>query len=85
MAATDGVITPAERNLLRQFADAYKFNASALYRMAYAIAKKVDMPEVEFIDYAEPKGRQFEDFVVSLCSDKSRFKLLAWRGDKISG
>lgn len=85
MAATDGVISPRERKLLKEFADTYGFNVTALYRMAYAIANKVDMPEVEFIDYAEQKGRQFEDFVVSLCSDKSRFKLLAWRGDKISG
>ena len=85
MAATDGVVSPRERKLLKEFADTYGFNVSALYRMAYAIANKVDMPEVEFIDYAEQKGRQFEDFVVSLCSDKSRFKLLAWRGDKISG
>lgn len=85
MAATDGVISPAERKLLRAFADSYGFNVNALYRMAYAIANKVEMREVEFIDYAEQKGQMFEEFIVSLCSDKSRFKLLAWRGDKISG
>lgn len=85
MAATDGVVSPRERKLLKEFANTYGFNVTALYRMAYAIANKVEMPEVEFIDYAEQKGRQFEDFVVALCSDKSRFKLLAWRGDKISG
>ncbi|MDE5970088.1 MAG: hypothetical protein K2G74_04575 [Muribaculaceae bacterium] len=85
MAATDGVVSHNEREILREFAETYDFNVTALYRMAYAIANRVEMPEVEFIDYAEQKGRLFEDFVVSLCTDKSRFKLIAWRGDKISG
>lgn len=53
--------------------------------MAYAMAGKVELPEVAQVGPAELKGRRFEDFVVSLCSDKSRFKLLAWRGDKIVG
>ncbi|MDE5857525.1 MAG: hypothetical protein K2H32_04120 [Muribaculaceae bacterium] len=85
MAAADGVVSHNEREILREFADTYGFNVAALYRMAYAIANQVEMPEVEFIDYAGQKGRLFEDFVVSLCADKSRFKLIAWRGDKISG
>lgn len=45
----------------------------------------IEKQEVEIADPNEIKGRQFEQFVVSLCSDKSRFNLLAWRGDKISG
>lgn len=53
--------------------------------MAYAMAGKVELPEVEHVVRAELKGRQFEEFVVSLCSDKTRFRLLAWRGDKIAG
>lgn len=85
MAATDGVVTPGERNMLKKFAQTYDINVSALYKMAYAIANMVVFPEVEFIGYAGMKGRKFEDFVVSLYADKSRFKLLAWRGDKISG
>lgn len=84
MAATDGVISPSERKLLKEFALHFDLDPTSLYRMAHAIAKNVEVPEVEAVNIQEMKGRQFEDFVVSLCSDKSRFKLLAWRGDKIS-
>ncbi|MDE6199412.1 MAG: hypothetical protein K2G06_06175 [Muribaculaceae bacterium] len=53
--------------------------------MAFAIANNIDVPEVKFVSRTEMVGRMFEDFVVSLCSDKSRFRLLAWRGDKTNG
>ena len=43
------------------------------------------LPEVELVSANESKGRRFEEFVVSLISDKSLFKLLAWRSDKIVG
>lgn len=85
MAASDGVISPSERALLKEFAKTYGIDGTKIIRMAYAIAAKVEMPEVEQISHSELKGRQFEQFVVSLCADKSRFKLLAWRSDKISG
>ncbi|MDE5820975.1 MAG: hypothetical protein K2H50_09170 [Paramuribaculum sp.] len=85
MAAADGVVSPNERKILREFAETYDFNVSALYRMAYAIAHDIEIPEVEIVKYSEQKGRLFEEFVVSLCADKDRFQLLAWRGDKISG
>lgn len=85
MAAMDGVVSPNERKLIKDFTDTYGIEAKSLYRMAFAIANNVDVPEVEFISRPEMVGRMFEDFVVSLCSDKSRFKLLAWRGDKING
>lgn len=85
MAAADGVISAAERQLLKGFAEDNGVDGGRLIRMAYAMAGKVELPEVAQVGPAELKGRQFEDFVVSLCSDKSRFKLLAWRGDKIVG
>lgn len=85
MASADGVISSSERHLLKDFAEANDIDSGKLIRMAYAMVSKVDLPEVEQVDPAEMKGRQFEDFVVSLCSDKSRFKLMAWRGDKIVG
>lgn len=85
MAATDGFVSPNERKLIREFADTYGIEVKSIYRMAYAIANNVDVPEVEFVTRCEKMGRMFEDYVVSLCSDKSRFKLIAWRGDKING
>ena len=85
MAATDGIITTSERTLLKDFADTYGLDSTKLLRMAYAIANKVELPEVENVSKSEMKGRQFEEFVVSLCSVKSRFTLLAWRSDKIIG
>lgn len=85
MAATDGVVTASERKILKEFAKHFDLDPAYLYRMTYALTKNIDTPEVEAVNAREMKGRQFEEFVVSLCSDKTRFKLLAWRGDKISG
>lgn len=82
MAATDGVVTPAERMLLKEFAEAHDIVPNTLLRMAYAIANKVDVPEVEFITQSEMKGRLFEKFVVQLTSDSSRFTRLNWSSDK---
>lgn len=83
MASVDGVVSPRERQILKEFADAYGLDVKYLYRYAFAIANEVAEPEVEYLNPSECKGRKFEEFVVSLCSDKSRFRLLAWRGDKI--
>lgn len=85
MAASDGFVSPKERKLLKNFADTYGIEAKSIYNMAFAIANNIDVPEVKFVSRTEMVGRMFEDFVVSLCSDKSRFRLLAWRGDKING
>lgn len=85
MASTDGVVSSSERKVLKDFAKAYGLDSNKLYRMAYAFANDIDYPEVEEVSISEIKGRRFEEFVVSLCSDKTRFKLLAWRSDKIVG
>ena len=82
MAAKDGVVSSNERKLLKEFADKYELDPKSLYRMAHAAAKDVEIPEVELISSSKWKGRKFEEFVVSLCSDKSCFTLLSWRSDK---
>lgn len=84
VAASDGAITPSERKVLSEFAKAYGLDPAKIIRLAYGLSNDFEQ-EVEVADPKEIKGRQFEQFVVSLCSDNSRFKLLAWRGDKISG
>ena len=84
MAAKDGVISANERRLLREFAEEYEIDANYLYRLAYAQVDENEQ-EVELIGSNEIKGRRFEEFVVSLLDDKKRYKLLAWRSDKISG
>ena len=84
MAAKDGVISKNERRLLKDFANEYSLDANKLYRLAYALTKDTQQ-EVELASANEIKGRRFEEFVVSLVADKSRFKLLAWRSDKIFG
>lgn len=84
VAASDGAITPSERKVLSEFAKTYGLDPTKIIRLAYGLSNDFEQ-EVEVADPNEIKGRQFEQFVVSLCSDKSRFKLLAWRGDKISG
>ena len=83
-AAADGVISPSEIKVLSEFAKAYELDAAKIIRLAYGFSNDYEQ-EVVAVAPAELKGTRFEEFVVSLCSDKSHFKLLAWRGDKISG
>lgn len=85
MAAKDGVVSSNERKLLREFAEKYDLDYKRLYRMAHAATNDVEIPEVELIAASKWKGRKFEEFIVSLCSDKSRFTLLSWRSDKTCG
>lgn len=82
MAATDGMVTPSERVMLKEFAEAYGIFPGSLLRMAHAIANKIDIPEVEFVSHSEMKGRRFEEFIVRLTSDASRFTCLNWSSDK---
>lgn len=82
MAATDGVLTPSELLLIRRFATTYGLDIKSLYRMAYAIANKIEIPEVVFINQSVMKGRKFEEFVVKLTADKSRHTHLNWSSDK---
>lgn len=82
IAASDGVVSPSERKLLKEFADAYDIAPDSLIRMAYAIAGQIDIPEVEFRNQSEVKGRKFEEFIVRLTADDTRFKLLNWSSDK---
>lgn len=85
MAAKDGVVSSNERKLLKEFAEKFNLDPRSLYRMAHAAAKDVEIPEVELISSSKWKGCKFEEFVVSLCSDKSCFTLLSWRSDKANG
>lgn len=85
MAAEDGVVSSNERKLLKEFAEKFDLDPRSLYKMAHASAKDVEIPEVELISSSKWKGCKFEEFVVSLCCDKSCFTLLSWRSDKASG
>lgn len=82
MAAADGLVSPNERKLMKIFAERFNIDPVYLYRMAHAIANEVPIPEVEAIDYAVKKGRMFEDFVVRLTADDSRFVRINWSSDK---
>lgn len=85
MAAADGVVSPNERALLKEFAETYGLDTKYLYRTAHAISNCVEDPEVEYYSSGKMKGKRFEEFVVSLCVNKAIFELLSWRGDKTSG
>lgn len=56
MAAADGVISAAERQLLKEFAEDNGVDGGRLIRMAYAMAGKVELPEVAQVGPAEMKG-----------------------------
>lgn len=83
MAAADGVVSPGERALLKDFAGKFGLDGNYLIRLAYGFAKDAAQ-EVELSSPQAVRGRKFEDLIVSLLADKSRYKLLQWRGDKIS-
>ena len=85
MASADGVVSQNERKILKEFAGRFGLDQNYLYRLAHAQTNDVHIPDVETINPSEYKGRMFEEFVVSLCSDHSIFRLLSWRSDKIVG
>lgn len=53
MASADGVISSSERHLLKEYAEANGINSGKLIRMAYAMAGKVELPEVAQVAPAE--------------------------------
>lgn len=72
MAAADGVISAAERQLLKGFAEDNGIDGRRLIRMAYALAGKVGLPEVEPVGPAEMKGGF--DEMCGLCEGHKRHK-----------
>lgn len=82
MAGADGEITPNERKVLKSFAETYGVDFSELARISYAISGANEQ-EAQYVNANEMKGRQFEELVVSFLADKSIYRLLAWRSDKI--
>lgn len=85
MAARDGVVSPREESLLRKYSYTYGLDATYIIGLANSIAEQTAEPEVVYLKPSEFRGRKFEDFIVSLCSEVPRFTLLSWRSDKISG
>ena len=82
MAGADGEITHNERKVMKSFAEKYGVDFSKLARMSYAISGTNEQ-EVQYVNANEIKGRQFEELVVSFLADRSIYRLLAWRSDKI--
>ena len=85
MAAADGVMTANERRIIKEFAAEYGLDVAYLLRLAYGKRSSVDIPEVEPVSPSEYKGRRFEEAVATLCADSTRFRIKAWRSDKIVG
>lgn len=85
MAGADGVVSPRERRLMWEFAMEYGVELESLVAYAESATKVYQYPEVETIDRNVYLGRKFEEFVVSLFSNRIRYGLLFWRGDKRSG
>lgn len=82
MAGADGEITPIEWKVMKSFADTYGVDFTKLARISYAISG-ANKQEVQYVNANEMKGRQFEELIVSFLADKSIYRLLAWRSDKI--
>lgn len=82
LAASDGAITPNELKVMKLFSEVYGVDLNDLVKSSYEKTQNV-IAEVEYYTENEMKGRKFEDFVVSFLTDKSVFRLISWRSDKI--
>lgn len=81
VASADGLISPNEKNLIREFASSCNLDAEDIIEIA-SQKMVLEKPEVEIIDYKVKNGLQFEQLMVSFLKDNSTFKLLEWTGDK---
>lgn len=81
VATADGLLSPNEKDLIKEFTMAYGIDADEMLKQA---SKSLvgNKPEVEIVDYRAKNGLLFEQLVVSFLKDKSRFNLLSWTGDK---
>lgn len=61
MAAMDGVVSPNERKLLKEFAEKYYLEPKSLYRMAHAATNDVEIPEVELISHQNGKDENLRN------------------------
>lgn len=81
VATVDGLLSPNEKDLIKEFTKAYGIDAGEMLKQA---SKSLigNKPEVELVDYRAKNGLLFEQLIVSFLKDKSRFDLLSWTGDK---
>lgn len=83
LASADGVLTPNELAILKEFGEKYNIGFPLIYKKAKGYEERVNLPEVEYFTDTEMKGKLFEKFVVDLIPINLGFKLLSWRGDKV--
>lgn len=82
MAIADGVLTPNERNLIKDFANSRGLNYSVIiHDVEKKIAKSGGLAETEIVDVNKRQGDDFEKFIVQRF-DKKYFKIKEWAGDK---
>ena len=83
LAGCDGVVSPSEQEILREFAAKYRFDELRTIGRANAFAQGQSKPEVEVIDYRERNGRLFENLIASFTANPSlQLRMLKWTGDK---
>ena len=81
VATADGLLSPNEKGMIREFAKTYDISDDEMLELA-SKAIFIEKPEVELIDYRAKNGLLYEKLIVSFLKDKKRFKLLSWTGDK---
>lgn len=81
MAVADGVLTPNERNLIKDFANSRGLTYTVIIRDVEKRIASSGAVENEIIDINKKKGDDFEKFVVQKFN-KRFFKLKGWTGDK---
>lgn len=81
MAVIDGVLTPNERNLIKDFAYSRGLNYNVIIRDVEKRITSAGTAETEMIDINKKNGNDFEKFVVQKFNRKF-FKVKEWAGDK---
>ncbi len=80
MATVDGVLTPNEREIIRNIAEEKGLNAEDVLIQIENQIEAVDS-ETQLIDYNKKNGDDFEKFVAQKF-DKKYFTIKEWAGDK---
>ncbi len=81
MAIADGVLTPNERNLIKELANTKGLNYNVIIRDVENRIAADGVAETEIIDVNKKNGDDFEKFVVQKF-DKKFFRIKEWAGDK---
>jgi hypothetical protein len=81
MAIADGVLTPNERNLIKEITNSSGLDYNVIIKDVEKRIAELETSETEIIDVNKRNGDDFEKYVVQKF-DRRFFKIKEWAGDK---